>query len=106
MPNTNPQAIHVINNKIRPLADRLGQLYNLCKALQGEAVAEGWSAMFAGGATNTIMDGSDVDGRSVITDADVSAFITDITTFINDMEATSNARRNRALKIAVRPEMY
>jgi UDP-N-acetylglucosamine enolpyruvyl transferase len=60
--------------------------------------------MFTGGAGNTIMDGSDVDGRTIITDADVTAFITDISTFITDMEAASNARRNRALKIAVNPE--
>lgn len=104
MPNTNPQAILVCNEKIRPLADRLGQLYNLCKSLQAEAQAEGWAAMFTGGAGNQIMDGSVTDGRAILTDADVSAFITDITTFITDMEAASNARRNRALKIAVNPE--
>lgn len=104
MPNTNPQAIRVANDKMRPLADRVGQLYNLCKMLQAEAVAEGWTAMFTGGAGNTIMDGADVDGRAVITDADIAAFITDISTFITDMEAASNARRNRALKISVNPE--
>lgn len=104
MPNTNPQAVRVANDKIRPLADRFGQLFNLCKALQAEAVAEGWTGMYTGGAGNVIMDGSETDGRSVITDADVAAFITDVSSFITDMEANSNARRNRALKIAVNPE--
>ena len=104
MANSNPQAIFVCNTKVRPCADRFGQLYNYCKALQAEAVAEGWTAMFAGGAGNTVLDGADVDGRAVITDADVSAFITDVRTFLTDMEAASNVRRNRALKIAVNPE--
>lgn len=104
MPNTNPQAVNVVNAKIRPLADRLGQLYNLCKALQAEASAEGWAGMFVGGAGNVIVDGAETDGRAIITDADVAAFITDIGTFLTDMEASSNARRNRALKIAVNPE--
>lgn len=104
MPNTNPQAVRIANEKIRPCADRFGQLYNLCKAYQAEAVAEGWAAMYTGGAVNTVMDGSDVDGRTVITDADVAAFITDVSSFLTDMEAVSNARRNRALKIAVNPE--
>jgi len=106
MPNTNPQAILVANTKIRPLADRFGQLFNLCKSLQAEAVAEGWTAMFAGGAGNILVDGSATDGRSIITDADVASFITDVSTFITDMEAASNVRRNRALKIAVNPEQY
>ena len=104
MPNTNPQAIRVANEKIRPLADRFGQLYNYCKALQAEAIAEGWAGMFVGGAGNAVMDGSDVDGRAIITDADVASFITDVSSFITDMETASNARRNRALKIAVNPE--
>lgn len=101
MPNTNPQAILIANSKIRPCADRFSQLYNLCKALQAEATAEGWAAMYGGGAGNQLMDGADLDGRTIITDADVSAFITDVSTFITNMEASSNAMRNRALKIAV-----
>lgn len=104
MPNTNPQAVLVANTKIRPLADKFGQLYNYCKALQAEAIAEGWPAMFAGGAGNTVIDGAAEDGRAVIADADVAAFITDAGTFITNMEASSNAMRNRALKIAVNPE--
>ncbi|HZI93575.1 MAG TPA: hypothetical protein VFE84_05000 [Patescibacteria group bacterium] len=103
MPNTNPQALLVCNSKIRPCADRFGQLYNYCKALQAEAQAEGWAALFPSDA-NQIMDGSDIDGRSILLNSDVNAFITDVTTFITNMEASANAIRNRALKIAVNPE--
>lgn len=104
MPNTNPQAVFVANSKIRVAADRFAQLYILCKALQAEAQAEGWSAMFAGGAGNIVVDGAEVDGRALITDADVASFITDMSTYVTNMEATSNAMRNRALKIAPNPE--
>ena len=38
MPNTNPQAVRVTNEKIRPAADRFGQLYNYLKALQAEGI--------------------------------------------------------------------
>jgi hypothetical protein len=105
MPNTNPQAILVANAKIRPLADRFGQLFNLCKAMQAEAVAEGWAAMFPNDA-NQIMDGSDVDGRPILLNSDINLFIGDVTTFITSFEANSNAIRNRALKIAVNPERF
>lgn len=104
MANTNPQAIRIANEKIRTLADRAGQFYNLCKAYQAEAQAEGWSALFTGGSANVINDGADLDGRAVITDADVTSFITFIGSQITAYEATSNANRNLVLKIAVNPE--
>lgn len=104
MPNTNPQAIRISNEKIRTLADRFGQLYNLCKMYQAEAQAEGWTAMFAGGAGNEIVDGAATDGRTIITDADVTSFITLVSSHITNMEASSNANRNLILKIAVNPE--
>lgn len=46
MPNTNPQAILVVNEKLRPLADALGQVYNRCKMAQDEYNAENWLALF------------------------------------------------------------
>ena len=104
MPNTNPQAVRIANEKIRTLADKAGRFYNLCKAYQAEAQAEGWSAMFTGGAANTISDGAETDGRAIITDADVTSFITFIGSTITSFEATSNANRNLVLKIAVNPE--
>ena len=104
MANTNPQAVRICNEKIRMLADRAGQFYNLCKSYQGEAQAENWPSLFTGGVGNTISDGADVDGRVVITDADVANFITFIAAQITAYEATSNANRNLVLKIAVNPE--
>jgi hypothetical protein len=104
MPNTNPQAIAIANDKIRPLADRIGQAYNLCKALQAESAAEGWGALFAGGAANTIVDGSAVDGRAPITDADVVAVNTFVSAFVTFMEQSANANRNLILRVAVAPE--
>lgn len=106
MPNTNPQAIRIANEKLRPAADRFGQLYNSLKALQAEAQAEGWPALFAGGASNVLSDGSDVDGRTPVTDADISGLITMASAFITWMEASSNANRNLALKIAVSPDRF
>jgi hypothetical protein len=103
MPNTNPQAIRVANEKLRVLADRFGQAYNACKMAQDEYAAENWSALFPNDA-EVIADGSATDGRTPITNADVVAFMTTVGAFITWMEATSNARRNNILKIAVNPE--
>jgi hypothetical protein len=104
MANTNPQAVFVANNKIRPVADRFGQLYNVCRSLQAEATADNWTALFAGGSGNTIVDGSETDGRTPITDADVIAMSNLIISYVSFMEASANANRNLVLKIAVNPE--
>lgn len=104
MPNTNPQAVFIANTKVRPLANRFGQLYNVCRAIQAEAAAENWGVLFAGGAGNVIVDGSDIDGRTPITDADVISFNTVVTAYVTFMEQNANANRNLILKIAVNPE--
>jgi hypothetical protein len=103
MPNTNAQAIRIANEKIRPCADKFGQLYNLCKALQAEAQAEVWTAKFPNDA-EVLIDGSETDGREIITNANVASFMTMVGTFLTYMEQTSNANRNLTLKIAVNPE--
>lgn len=103
MANTHPQAIRVANEKLRPAADRVGQLYNLAKMLQAEYVAEAWSSLFPSDA-EVIADGSDVDGRTPITNQDVLALMATIGDFITTMEASAFAKRNNVLKIAVRPE--
>ena len=103
MANTNPQAVRISNEKIRPCADRFGQLYNYVKALQAESAAEGWTALFPNDA-NVISDGADVDGRAIILNSDVSAFITLVSAYITFMEQSANANRNLTLKIAVNPE--
>jgi len=103
MPNSNPQAVFIANNKLRPLADKFGQIYNLCKSLQAEATAENWTALFPNDAQQ-VMDGSDIDGRTICLNSDFSTLMGIVTTFLTYMEATSNANRNNVLKIAVNPE--
>lgn len=103
MANTNPQAIRVANEKLRVSADRLGQLYNLCKAFQAEAVAEGWLALFPAD-SETVDDGSATDGRAICTNQEFRDFTGDLSAFLAWAEANSNVIRNRFLKIAVNPE--
>jgi len=98
MANTNPQAIAASNEKLRPLADRFGQLYNICKALQAEGAANNWTTLFPND-SQVISDTAITDGRAIITNADIFALIAMVTTYVNYMEATSNANRNLVMKI-------
>lgn len=109
MPNTNPQAILVANEKLRPLADRLGQVYNYCKMAQDEYNAENWLALFPNDA-DTISDGSATDGRTILTNTDIRNFMVYVGRLINIFEGaavgsdTANAMKNNVLKVAVHPE--
>ena len=104
MPNTNPQAIVIANTKIRPLADLLAKLYNRIKSAQIEFTAEDWGTLFPND-SEIIVDGSAVDGRTPITNAEVRTFmLTDAVAVLTPLEASSNAGRNRVFKIAVNPE--
>jgi len=101
MPNSNPQAVAVANEKIRPLCDRMAQLYNALKAAQIEFTAEGWATLFPND-SEILVDGSAQDGRTPITNADVRNFmLTDAVAFLNALEASSNAGRDRIHKIGV-----
>lgn len=104
MPNSNPQSVRIANEKIRVLADRIGQLYNALKSAQIEYTAEGWGALFPNDA-EVIVDGSATDGRTPITNADVRFFmLTDAVGILTALEANANAGRDRVFKIAVHPE--
>ncbi len=105
MPNTNPQAIRVSNEKLRVAADKLGQLYNLSKSLQAEYIAENWPALFPND-SELIVDGSAEDGRTPITNADILALMTTIGDVITLLEADTFAKRNNVLKVAVNPERF
>jgi hypothetical protein len=105
MPNSNPQAIKVANDKIRPLADAMAGLYNALKSAQIEYVAEGWGTLFPNDA-EPIVDGSATDGRTTITNAEIRAFmLTDAVGLINALEASAFAGRDRVFKIAPNPRV-
>ena len=103
MPNSDPQAVKVANEQLRPFADVALDFYTALKNGQALAVGQGWSALFPGGADTIIEDGSAIDGRTPITDADAAALITFLGTFITQFEANSFANRNLVAKIAVNP---
>jgi hypothetical protein len=103
MPNVNPQAIRVANEKMRRVGNKAAQLYSLLKVYAAESSAEGWLTLFPNDA-EVIVDGSAVDGRTPITNTDVRALITFASAYITFMEQASNANRDLVMKIAVSPE--
>ena len=72
---TDPQLRVWANTRVRPLADAITALVAKMEAYQTDYQAQGIAALItAAGASNTIGDGSDVDGRIPITGTQIVNF--------------------------------
>jgi hypothetical protein len=98
---TNPQAVTFCNEKIRPVADRYAQLYWFAKMVLTEWNSTGMSAIIPNQGGETVVDGSETDGRTPISGAHVNGMITNLQLLVNDLEANSNAKLNGLSQIAV-----
>ena len=95
-----PQAVKFSNEKIRIAADKLSQLNYLANEIIDDWFASGMDKSI----TNTadiILDGSENDGRTIITGADAVNIITRLIEFRDDMAAGDKAKLNTVLKPAV-----
>lgn len=86
MANTNAQAIAFVNTKIRPMADELASCYLSAKKINDLWNAQSVSTVIPNDAT-LISDGSAIDGRPQITDAQATTIITRCQEMISWMES-------------------
>jgi hypothetical protein len=97
---TDPNAVSFANTKIRPMADHLASVF-----YEAQGVLDLWYATLQGDKFpvdgGTVMDGSDVDGRTPITGNDVQLFMSRLSELVTDYEASSNAKLNTVIKPAV-----
>ena len=95
-------ALSFSNTVIRRMADRLAQEYYACKQVVGlwNSGTPLTSSLFPNN-TTVVADGSPTDGRRALTGAMVNNIVTRCTERITDMQATSNAKLNTALAVAV-----
>jgi hypothetical protein len=103
--NTNAQAILFCNQKARPTADAVVQMYETIKTLVLLWGGQNINAIIPNDA-NLVQDGATVasgtpDGRPPITDAQIQTMISNCNTIIATFEATSNLLLNQFLQIAV-----
>lgn len=96
----NPTAVAFANNYIRRAADRKAQDYYYSKQVVQSWNAQSLSALFPNDTSN-VVDGSATDGRPPITGAMVNNIINRASETIADYEATSNAKLNTILQVAV-----
>jgi hypothetical protein len=98
----NAQAVRFCNEQIRILADVLTSAYWTCKAVRANYyAAPELGDLFYAGIAEEVADGSQTDGRPIITGNDVMALITRAEELIAGMEADNNAKLNTLLAAAV-----
>jgi hypothetical protein len=102
---TDAEAIRFCNEWARPAADRLAQRYYTAKALVNEWNARDMVVKIPNTA-DVIVDGSGGagDGRPGVTAAQITAIITRAQELVTDYEATSQAKLNTVLAVAVNPQ--
>jgi hypothetical protein len=100
---TNPQTVAFCNQAIRPLFDKMMQLYYYIIAVEAAWTAQGLAALIPN-STDLIVDGSAVDGRPPITDGQVNILIANAQTVANLFTANSNLILNQTLVGSVNPQ--
>lgn len=97
---TNPEATKFCNEKIRVMADILGQAYFSAKAIKAEWDANNMGALLPV-SSDVVVDGAATDGRHVITGNDAQGIIARAGELITDLEANGGAKLNTILNVAV-----
>jgi hypothetical protein len=100
---TNPQAIAFENTMGRAYAERMYGAYIAAKELVSIWNAQSLSAVIPNTSTDVFSDGAQTDGRPIVTGANMTNIITRAQELITDYEATSNAKLNTFLALAVTP---
>lgn len=102
MPITNAQAVKFSNEAIRPLAETLANAYYEAKqVIQSYYADPSLGEAYTTGIAETVADGSDVDGRPLVTGNDALGLITQASNFVATMEANGGAALNVLLGCAV-----
>lgn len=90
---TNPQAVKFCNEKLRPLADLIERTRRTCEQFLIDITTE-FEAHVSGNANgDVILDGAALDGRSVITKANVA----EVKFVAEQMAAAANADDRESL---------
>jgi len=100
---TNVQAIKFSNEQGRPFADRFARLYYDAKLFVDQWNAQNLSAVIPNVAGDLVVDGSRTDGRREVSGADLYGVLNRAIEIVTDFEATSSAKLNTILAVAVNP---
>lgn len=103
MPVTNPSVIRFVNERIRPLADRLAKMNALIALLLGEWSAKGMADLIPDDAGSVVEDGRASEGIVQITGADVRDIIELAKTLYAWANDPAASKIPAVLKVAVNP---
>ena len=98
----NPHAVRFCNEQVRVLADTLLSAFRTAQAVRDYYYAHPeLGSLFYANQADAVEDGSATDGRPVLTGNDVLLMITRADELVSDLTASSNAKLNALLRVAV-----
>lgn len=97
---TDSQSILFVNNKARPLADKIIQMYWFAKSVLQQYNSTALLTSITNDAS-VIIDGAASDGRTIITGGDVVILLSLAQGIINTLEANTNLQLNQISKPSV-----
>lgn len=99
---SNAQAVRFSNEGIRPLAETLiNAYYHAKQVVQSYYADPSLGEAYTAGISEIVADGSEVDGRPVVTGNDALGLITQAANWVSTCEANGNAVLNVLLGCAV-----
>jgi len=98
--NSNPQAVRFCNEKVRPLANDLAQLYYRSKRFLDQWNGQGMSALINNDAGETMDDNATEDGRPIASGNSCHNMYNRAAGIVVDFEASGSAKLNTILAIA------
>jgi mevalonate kinase len=102
---TDPTAVGFCNEKVRPLANMLAQMYYSGKAIIDEYEARGGTEFIPNDPDEEVMDGAQTDSRPVITGQNVTRIGQIMTEIIDAFEANDEEKLGWIFAVAHRPTM-
>ncbi len=99
---THPTAVRFCNDRVRILADRIAAVHAVISLFAGEFAAKNLAAVIPDDAEQVVLDGSETDGRSPITGADVHVMLA-LAGDLLAMATGPSSKMATVLKVAVNP---
>ena len=98
----NAQTVRFCNEKLRVLADALSTAYYAAVAVTQAYYADpSLGELLSANMSGAVLDGSQTDGRPIVTGNDALGLITRASELVADYEANGNAKLNTVLAAAV-----
>ena len=97
---SSPQAIKFCSESVRPLADDLVMFYYAARRVRDRYISIGAATLIPNETASKVLDGADVNGKPIVTGADVNVALAVMAEVLTLLEANDSVKLQQLLKVA------